>query len=67
LCYNPHIPEDWSNTCFDYGKVSCDISSLATLKQWSDSVTIVVEVKDDKKHFTKISKSDFFKPNLKVE
>lgn len=67
LCYNANIPEDWSKIHIEHGNVSCDISSLANLEQWSDSVTIVVEVEDDKKHFAKISKNDFLKPNIKVE
>lgn len=67
FCYNPQIPDKWSNTSVDYGSVSCDISSFATLKQWSDSVTIVVEAGDEKKHLTKISKNDFFKPEIKIE
>lgn len=67
FCYNPHLPDRWSNASIDYGKVSCDISSFATLKQWSDSVTIVVEAGDEKRHLTKIGRSDFFKPDRKVE
>lgn len=64
LCYNPQIPDKWSKTSVDYSSASCDISSFATLRQWSDSVTIVVEVGDEKKHITKISKNDFFKPKV---
>lgn len=64
FCYNPRIPEKWTKPSFDYSSTSCDISSLATLKQWSDSVTIVVEAGDDKRHLTKISKNDFLKPDL---
>lgn len=67
LSYNLNIPDKWSNTCFDYGSVSCDISSLATKKQWSDSVTIVVKASDKKIHTTKISKNDFLKPNIKLQ
>ena len=67
FCYNPRIPDGWSKTSLDYGAVSCDITSFATLEQWSDSVTIVVEVGDQKKHLTKISKKDFFKPDVKIE
>jgi len=67
FCYNLHIPDKWSKTTFDYGSVSCDISSFASLEQWSDSVTIVVEAGDEKKHLTKISKNDFFKADMKVE
>ena len=67
LCYNPDIPEDWSKTHIEHGNVSCDISSLANLEQWSDSVIIVVKVEDDNKHFTKISKGDFLKPRIKGE
>lgn len=67
LCYNPRIPEEWSKTSIDYGSVSCDISSFATLKQWSDSVNIVIETGDEQKHWTKISKIDFLKPDLKIK
>lgn len=66
LCYNPRIPDKWTNTSFDYGDISCDISSFATLKQWSDSVTIVVDAGEEEKHFTKISRNDFFKPDIKL-
>lgn len=67
LCYNANIPEDWSNIHIEHGNVSCNISSLANLVQWNDSVIIVVEVEDDKKHFAKISKNDFLKPNIKIK
>lgn len=60
--YQPRIPDDWSQTSFDYDAASCDISSLATLEQWSDSVTIIVEAGDEMQHRTKISKQDFLKP-----
>ena len=43
LYYNPNIPENWTNIKTDYGSVSCDISNLATLQNWNDSVTIVVK------------------------
>lgn len=65
LCYNPSIPDTWSNTSFDYGSASCDISSFATLQQWNDSVTIVLEAGDKRQHATKISKNDFRKPDIK--
>lgn len=67
LFYNANIPEDWSNIHIEHGNVSCNISSLANLVQWNDSVIIVVEVEDDKKHFAKISKNDFLKPNIKIK
>lgn len=67
LHYSLDIPKEWSDTGFDYGLVSCDISSLAALQQWNDSVTIVVEAADEKLHQTKISKNDFFKPEMKIE
>lgn len=51
----------------DYGSISCDISSFAKLKEWNDSVTIVVDTGDKEKHFTKISKSDFLKPDIKLK
>ena len=62
LYYNPNIPDNWTNTKTDYGTVSCDISDLATLQAWHDSVTIVVNVDDKTKPWTKISKADFIKP-----
>lgn len=65
--YSANVPETWLNSSLDYGSVSCDLSSLATLKQWSDSVTIVVEAGDEKKHWIKISKNDFHKPTIKRE
>lgn len=67
FCYHPHIPDNWTKTYFDYGSASCDISSLATLIQWSDSVTIVVETGEEVRHLTKISKNDFLKPRRKAE
>ena len=63
LYYDPNIPEDWSKTLVDYRTVSCDISSLANLQQWKDSVTIIVKSGDKEKHRTKISKNDFLKPD----
>lgn len=62
FCYHPRIPDDWTKTSFNYDAASCDISSLANLVQWSDSVTIVVEAGDKMQHRTKISKKDFLKP-----
>lgn len=67
LCYNYNIPDQWEKQSFNYGSVSCDISSLATIEQWSDSVTIVVEAADEKEHLTKISRNDFFKPDIKIK
>lgn len=62
-----NVPDNWSNTTYDYGAVSCDISSLATKKEWCDSVTIVVQTEDEKILTTKISKYDFLKPDVKLE
>lgn len=62
LCYHPRVPDKWAHPSFDYGRMSCDISSLATLRSWSDSVTLVIDTGDEMKHLTKISKTDFFKP-----
>ena len=64
LYYNPNIPENWTNTKTDYGSVSCDISNLATLQNWNDSVTIVVKTGDNSKLLRKISKADFIKPGI---
>ncbi|MDE5611986.1 MAG: hypothetical protein K2I90_08230 [Odoribacter sp.] len=64
FCYHPRIPDAWNRHCFLYGSASCDISSFASLRPWSDSVNIVVEV-GDKRYGRKISKEDFLKPELK--
>lgn len=61
--YRPHIPVYGMNVSFNYGTISCDISSFATLQPWSDSVTFIVETADEKRHFRKISKNDFLKPD----
>jgi len=61
--YNQKNPNQWTETHINYGTTSCDISSLATLEQWSDSVTIILEAGDKyDDHRTKISKEDFLKP-----
>ena len=62
LCYRPEVPAQWTNTSVEYGSVSCDISSLADLMPWSDSVTIAVRVAPDKRFMTRISKNGFSKP-----
>lgn len=62
FCYQPRIPDNWTKTGFDYDAASCDISPLANLVQWSDSVTIVVEAGDKMQYRTRISKQDFLKP-----
>ncbi|MDO5570626.1 MAG: hypothetical protein Q4F97_04075 [Bacteroidales bacterium] len=65
LYCNPNVPSNWNKVSNTYGDISCDISSLSDLKQWKDSVVIVVETEDMKRHSTKISKQDFYKPSLK--
>ncbi len=67
FCYNLHIPAQWTNVSFNYGTISCDISSFASLQTWSDSVTIVVEAGEGERHLRKISKNDFLKPDIKIE
>lgn len=62
LCYYFRVPDQWTNISFNYGSISCDISSLANLEAWSDSVRIVMEVGDERKHLTTIRKIDFTKP-----
>lgn len=64
LCYHPRIPDTWERYHFLYGNASCDISSFASLRPWSDSVNIVVEV-GNKRHCRKISREDFSRPELK--
>lgn len=63
LFCNLNIPTNWSNITADHESVSCDISSLATLQPWKDSITIEVRTTDEKKHYCKISKADFIKPD----
>ena len=41
LCYNPRIPDGWTKTSHHFRTVSCDISSLSSLQQWSDSLSCV--------------------------
>ena len=43
LCYNPRIPDGWTKTSHHFRTVSCDISSLSSLQQWSDSLTLVID------------------------
>ena len=64
FCYHPRIPDAWEHYSFLYGNASCDISSFASLRPWSDSVNIVVEV-GNKRHCRKISTEDFSKPEWK--
>lgn len=63
LYCNLNIPVNWSKTTSNYESVSCDISSLATLQSWNDSVTIEIRTSDEKEHYRKISKTDFIKPD----
>lgn len=67
LYYHQPNPDEWTSTCFHYNTISCDISSLSTLAQWNDSVTIAVKAGDKKYYYRKISKNDFLKPNTKLE
>lgn len=64
LYYSMKKPVDWTNTGFEYGALSCDISSLKNLQQWKDSVVVTVDVADGLKHTIKISRNDFLKPNI---
>lgn len=67
LCYNPRIPEGWTKTSRSDRTVSCDISSLSSLRQWSDSLTLVIDDGSEEKHWIKMSKNDFRKPSIKAE
>lgn len=62
LCYNPNIPSGWTKTGHHFRTVSCDISSLFSLQQWSDSLTLVIDDGSKKKHLKKMSRNDFLKP-----
>lgn len=58
LFYNRNVPDGWSDFSVKYGTVSCDLSALVGLKQWSDSVTVVVRVGEDDVHRIKVGKND---------
>ena len=62
LCYRPRVPEGWEKYRYEGGTLSCDISGLAGLQEWNDSLCIVVETGDDEFHYLPISKKDFKKP-----
>ena len=62
LCYRPRVPEGWEKYRYEGGTLSCDISGLAGLQEWNDSLCIVVETGDDVLHYLPISKKDFKKP-----
>ena len=62
LCYRPRVPEGWEKYRYEGGTLSCDISGLAGLQEWNDSLCIVVETGDDELHYLPISKKDFKKP-----
>ncbi len=62
LCYNPRIPESWTKTDGSNRTVSCDISSLSSLQQWSDSLTLVIDDGSGNKYLIEMSKNDFLKP-----
>ena len=63
LCYNPRIPDGWTKTSHHFRTVSCDISSLSSLQQWSDSLTLVIDDGSKKKHLRRMSRNDFLKPS----
>lgn len=67
LYYNPNVSVHTLNTSNDNGSMSCDLSSLATLQQWRDSVVVRVDAGDKKEHLVKIGKDDFLKPDVKTE
>lgn len=67
LCYNPRIPGGWTKTDSNPRTVSCDLSSLSSLLQWSDSLTLVVDDGSKEKHLREMSKNDFLKPAKGIE
>lgn len=67
LYYIPSLPDGWTKTSSDYRTVSCDLSSLASLCQWNDSLTLVVDDGDQKKHCRRMSKKNFQKPRIGAE
>lgn len=62
LCYNPRVPDGWTKTSSDYRTVSCDISSLASLQEWNDSLTLVIDDGSKEKHLIRMSRNDLSKP-----
>ena len=62
LCYRPHVPEGWEKYRYEAGTFSCDISGLANLQEWNDSLCIVVDTGDKQLHYMPISKKGFKKP-----
>lgn len=62
LCYRPRIPEGKTACRYEYGTTSCDISGLAGLQEWNDSLCIVIEAGDSLTHRIPISRNDFRKP-----
>jgi hypothetical protein len=67
LCYNPRIPDGWTKTNSSHRTVSCDISSLSSLAQWNDSLTLVIDDGSEKKQLIKMSRNDFQKPGIRIE
>lgn len=67
LHYHPEIPAGWPDTHLEYGSVSCDLSALASLVQWSDSVTVAVDAGDEKPYLVRIGRNDLFKPDMGIE
>ena len=39
LCYRPRVPEGWEKYRYEGGTLSCDISGLAGLQEWNDSLS----------------------------
>lgn len=64
LRYQQNVPDSWKNRRMLYRTVSCDISSLASLRQWNDSLTVVIDA-GGKKWSRKMAKTDFVKPEGK--
>lgn len=62
LCYRPHVPEGWEKYRYEGGTLSCDISGLADLQAWNDTLCIVVDTGDKQLHYLPISKKGFKKP-----
>lgn len=60
--YHPVVPEGWKKTSTAYNQVSCDLSSLASLREWNDSLTVLIDYGSEKECRFKASKNDFRKP-----
>ncbi|KGL53630.1 hypothetical protein HQ29_01475 [Porphyromonas canoris] len=66
LYRNPGVSKTWTAKEIVKETVSYDISSLYSLQNWADSVTIIVDGGEEIQPF-KISRNDFIKPDINID